>query len=225
MAWISGNRALTQAESDNNGNIVASFFLAQGWSKESVAAITGSMYAESYINPGLWEEGMPEWGRWSGYGLVQWTPASELLEVCDYAHLGDYTDGTVQLQAIMVEYATTVSSLIQWIPTYQWPISFQQWATNSVGYSVDDLTQAFIDNYLRPADPHQPRYQAAAQRWYTIITTGDYPDTPTPTPTPGPGPQPPGPQPGLPIDFTQPWSVLLLKGYNGRRQRVFYGRR
>lgn len=221
MAWVVGNRALTQAESDNNGNIVASFFLSKGWNRRSVAAICGCMYAESYINPQLWEEGMPQWGPHTGFGLVQWTPATELTEVCEKANLGSWDSGTVQLQAIMVEYATTDSDLVQWLKTSHYPISFQQWAMNTANMSVDDLTQCFMENYLRPADIHQPRYQAAAQRWYNIITNGDYSNVPVPGGDPTPLPVPDVVQ----VDFKNPLNIILLKSDRGRRQDVFKYRR
>lgn len=220
MSWIAGNRALTRSESDNNARIVTSFFRQQRWNDMSIAAIVGCMYAESYINPQLWEEGMPQWGSSTGFGLVQWTPATRLSEKAAIWGLGNYMDGTVQLRVIMGEYTTTNSDLKEWFGTNAYPISFRQWATNSVGYDIDNLVQAFIVNYLRPYNPNQPRYQQAARRWYNIMLGGD-PDVPIPGPAPGPGPTPPGPQPGQPLDAA---TVALLRGYTGLRNELFYGR-
>ena len=168
---------------------------------------------------------MPEWGDNSGYGLVQWTPATRLTEKCSIWHLGDYQDGTVQMMCLLGEYNTTDSDLAEWFPRYGWNMSFHDWAHNTQGLDANTLAYYFVNNYLRPADPANPNYGTYAVQWAQYIESGDFPDTPTPGPTPGPGPTPPGPTPGQPIDFSQPWSVILLKGYNGRRQRVFYGRR
>lgn len=225
MAWVARNSHLTTEETRNNGRIVASFFLAQGWNKTSVGALCGCMQQESQINPQLWEEGMPEWGDNSGYGLVQWTPATRLTEKCSIWHLGDYQDGTVQMMCLLGEYNTTDSDLAEWFPRYGWNMSFHDWAHNTQGLDANTLAYYFVNNYLRPADPANPNYGTYAVQWAQYIESGDFPDTPTPGPTPGPGPTPPGPTPGQPIDFSQPWSMILLKGYNGRRQRVFYGRR
>lgn len=225
MAWIARNSHLTDEETQNNGRIVASFFMAQGWNKKSVAALCGCMQQESQINPMLWQEYMPEWGPETGYGLVQWTPATRLTEKVDIWHLGNYQDGTVQCMCILGEYNTTDSDYKEWWIRSGWNLTFEQWAHNTAGLDAQTLAYYFVNNYLRPFDPTNPNYGRYAAAWEQYMESGEFPDTPTPTPTPGPGPQPPGPQPDLPIDFTQPWSVLFLKGSNGRRQRVFYGRR
>ena len=53
----------------NNAVLLWSYFKAQGWTLNAVAAMLGNMQSESTINPGIWEGLDPFVG---GYGLVQW---------------------------------------------------------------------------------------------------------------------------------------------------------
>lgn len=223
MAWIQRNTHLTQAETVNNGNIVASFFLARGWDRTSVAALCGCMQQESQINPQLWQEGMPEWGEETGYGLVQWTPASRLVTKCDVWHLGNYQDGTVQLKCLWGEYTTTDSDYQEWWIRSGWYLSFSDWAHNTPGYSAEVLAYYFVNNYLRPFDPANPNYGTYAKQWAQYMESGEFPDTPTPDPGPAPGPSP---TPGGQIDVKNPTNLVwLLKGWGGRRYELSVNRR
>ena len=78
MAWISRSGALTQAEMENNADIVISYFRSIGINDNTIAGILGNMQAESGINPERQEVG----GQ--GYGLVQWTPVTVLQNHCNY---------------------------------------------------------------------------------------------------------------------------------------------
>jgi hypothetical protein len=51
MAWISRNSALTQAEMENNANIVIAYYRSLGINDNTIAGILGNMQAESTINP------------------------------------------------------------------------------------------------------------------------------------------------------------------------------
>ena len=51
MAWISRNSALTQAEMENNANIVIAYYRGLGINDNTIAGILGNMQAESTINP------------------------------------------------------------------------------------------------------------------------------------------------------------------------------
>lgn len=51
MAWISRSGALTQAEMENNADIVIAYFRSQGINDNTIAGILGNMQAESSINP------------------------------------------------------------------------------------------------------------------------------------------------------------------------------
>lgn len=52
------------------------FLVSRGWTKQSVAGILGNIQSESGLNPDIWSGD-------GGYGLVQWTPGSKLIDWCD----------------------------------------------------------------------------------------------------------------------------------------------
>lgn len=153
--WIAKNAYLTDAEMQNNGEIIWSFFGGQeGWTREAVAALLGNMQGESTVNPGLWESLVPYGG---GYGLVQWTPYTVYSE---WAGPGWENNGTKQCECIMHEYRDGG----QWYPTAQYPMTFEEWA-HSTG-DVGELAYAFMYNYERPASLDHPERKAYAENWY-----------------------------------------------------------
>ena len=61
----------------------------------------GNMQRESTINPGLWQN-MDEGNTSLGLGLVQWTPATNLINWCNNFGL-DYLDIESQCSRIIYE--------------------------------------------------------------------------------------------------------------------------
>ena len=50
----------------------------KGFTKWAAAGVVGNMWAESQMNPGLWQGGIVnQYAPGVGYGLVQWTPWSD----------------------------------------------------------------------------------------------------------------------------------------------------
>lgn len=77
MAWIAKNSPTTLSEMKNNAREFWNFWLRQydiDVTREAVAAMLGNMQAESGINPGAWQGYTVNYNR--GFGLVQWTPAT-----------------------------------------------------------------------------------------------------------------------------------------------------
>ena len=58
-------------QSEANASYIFSFFRQQGWSDNAICGLLGNTTWESYNNPGFWER-----GGYGGFGIVQWTPAS-----------------------------------------------------------------------------------------------------------------------------------------------------
>lgn len=100
MAWIGGNRYLSTSESINNAKMVVDYLTGLGWSSEAILGTIVNMDAESGINPQIWEGLTVDTS--GGYGLVQWTPATKLIDWCNSSGL-DYTDGNAQLERINYE--------------------------------------------------------------------------------------------------------------------------
>lgn len=200
MAWVSENRALTQAEMENNADIIVAYYRSLNYADLTIAAILGNMQAESSLSPIRQEVG----GQ--GYGLTQWTPKSKLENHCRTLGLSPYTSGDVQLQVLDKELGT--SSVNSWYTTRAFitpyyssgatndmvNITPAQFKSNSMNFTLDKLTILFMVGYERPSyDPdvnHIDRRKNYASNWYQYIT-GQPPTPPTPTPTPVPLPDKP----------------------------------
>lgn len=151
MAWIGKNAYLSSSERDNNAKIIYNELTTLGWSLNAICAVLGNMYKESTINPNIWENLTVNTER--GYGLVQWTPATKLIEWCDSVGK-DYTSGDAQIERIEWE----KNNGAQWgknnyASDYGYstspPITFAQFSTSNL--SVDELTNYFVLYYERPA--------------------------------------------------------------------------
>ena len=75
MAWTIGNFVLSQSQMDANAVEVYKYFSAKGWTLNAIAGICGNMQSESWLNPGVWQS-LKEGNYSGGFGLVQWTPAT-----------------------------------------------------------------------------------------------------------------------------------------------------
>ena len=170
MAWISGNRYLTTIEQQNNADIMHAYFRAQGWTDNAIAAVFGNMQTESTLNPGIWEN-LDAVAK-GGYGLVQWTPYTKYA---DWAGSGWENNGQKQMERIIYE----LENHLQWIPTTEFQMSFEDFATSDLTPAY--LAQAWLYNYERPKVKPQPVRSRQANTWYEYIT-GETPPTP---PIPG----------------------------------------
>ena len=104
MALISSNQYLTRSQMRDNAAYVHSFFTKLGWTSNAICGMLGNMERESTINPGLWES--LDYENYSvGFGLVQWTPATNLT---DWASKKGLARGSIETQCkkIQDEYET-----------------------------------------------------------------------------------------------------------------------
>ena len=174
MSVTSANRYLTQTEMEGNAEVIASVFLANGWSINAIAAMLGNMQSESGINPGIYEN-LDSTSTTNGFGLVQWTPNTKYKTWADANGYGsDYGDIFGQIVRIRYE----VENGLQWISTTAYPLSFKAFTTSAE--SPEYLAQAFLYNYERPASLDQPARSTQAREWYNFILSV-YPDTPIPS--------------------------------------------
>ena len=60
-----------------------------------------------------------------------------------------------------------VENNIQWIPTSNYALSFQEFKTSTE--NPDYLALCFIANYERPAEPNQPIRGIQANYWYEYL--------------------------------------------------------
>lgn len=147
--WINDYQVwLSEEQSLQNAQLVVNHFVGSDWTRESLSAMLGNMRHESSINPNMYEYGY-EWSEDRGFGLVQWTPRSKYW---DWALANGYSeselrDGNAQLSRIDYE----VDNNIQWIPKDSFDnLTFAEFRTNSRGWTIEQLTEAFTWGYERP---------------------------------------------------------------------------
>lgn len=162
---INSNEYLSLSEMYNNAHYIASFFLRNGWTYEAIAAILGNMQTESNMNPGIWEN-LDSGNTSGGYGLVQWTPATKLIDWASENGL-DYTDIDTQLQRILWE----MENGVQYYPTDSYPETFAEFSVSEK--SPEYLAGAFLYNYERPKSPNAEKRGEQARYWYNILSEID----------------------------------------------------
>lgn len=183
MPWIDDDRYLNQEEKENNASIVIQTYHNLGLNDFTIASLLANMDAESTLSPCLTERGSAN----PGYGLVQWTPKSDLINACSTLGLSPYTSGDVQLQVIIKEILGQPSSINQWdsrqvqIERYvnsgatqdMVGLTPQQFLYNPMNWSAQKLAIAFMVCYLRPSyDPSVNHWDYRMQRasfWYNFI--------------------------------------------------------
>ena len=173
---VTGNKYLTLAQMTINAQYILNYLVARGWTKEAVCGMLGNMQTESTINPTIWQS-LNEGNTSGGYGLVQWTPATKLIEWADSEGL-IYSDIDTQLQRILYE----VDEGIQFYKTDDYPITFKEFIVSTS--SPEYLAKAFIYNYERPASYSTADTRSEQARyWFDNLTVGsnvgEGEDTPT----------------------------------------------
>ncbi|PZL74106.1 hypothetical protein CI088_07885 [Enterococcus plantarum] len=149
-------------EQEKNAWAIWSYFKTRGWTEQSIAGMLGNMQSESGIVADI-----DELGGGGGYGLVQWTPKSKLVDWCNARGL-NYRTIDAQCQRIQWE----MENEQQWIATNSYPYSFKAFTNKK---NISECAYAFITNYERPLNPNQPIRATQAQYWYDKLRglTGD----------------------------------------------------
>lgn len=192
--WIYHDQYNSQAEMENNASCAINFFRSQGIADKTIAAILGNMQAESTIQPILNER-----GGGGGFGLVQWTPKSVLINHASSLGISDYNNGNNQCQVVIQEIIGS-SSIREWYTTSAFiskyynsgassdmiGITGQEFLSNSMGWTSDKLAIMFMAGYERPSyDPSVNHYQSRmsyALAWEQYMQGVIPPPTPTPAP-------------------------------------------
>lgn len=150
-----------------NAKYIYNFFRARGWTAQAICGMLGNMQGESGIIADI-----DEISGGGGYGLVQWTPKSKLV---NWANARGLNYRTVETQCQRIQWELENGE--QFYRTSAYPLTFRQYiaSTSSASY----LAQVFINNYERPANPNQPKRWQWATDWYNKLS-GDTPTPPTP---------------------------------------------
>lgn len=156
MSWIADDRKLTLAERENNADIIIAYYRSINYDDRTIASIVGNMDLESDLSPVRNEM------KGSGYGLVQWSPKSKLINHCRILGLSPYTSGDVQLKVVdkelgspnVNEWYTTSTFINNYISSGATSsmigVTASEFKLNSKNFSLDDLTVLFMAGYLRP---------------------------------------------------------------------------
>lgn len=154
----SSNSYLNKEQMTVNATYIMSVMTSQGWSKNAVAGMLGNMETESTINPGLWQS-LNEGNMAGGYGLVQWTPASNYI---NWANSNGYDIGDINGQIARINFE--LENGLQYISTSEYPLSFQQFKTSNE--SPEYLASAFLKNYERAGVEKEQERRSQARYWF-----------------------------------------------------------
>lgn len=125
VAKPSGSYNLTSAESINNMYATYDYLSQFGYTKECVTGMLGNIYAESGMNPWLWQNNVVDLtDPYTGYGLFQYTPAYGYINNCsslpNYApnlSVGTQTPGASPEDALCQLYVFVYDYLGKWNST------------------------------------------------------------------------------------------------------------
>jgi len=143
----------------HNAELISDILFSYGWSSKAIAAVLGNMIAESVMNPAQGEIGKKYLTR-AGYGLCQWTPAT------DYVNWAKAFDHDVYLGVWQVDYLVETGE-DRWIinPDYPYNLSWDDFIHyDSEEHSAEWLAMAFFRNYERGS--YLPTYRQDCAYWY-----------------------------------------------------------
>lgn len=178
MAWIvkvGVSAYLTQSEMENNATEFYGYFNSKGFTVESVAGMLGNLQQESNINPGMKQTASAS----SGWGLIQWTPSSNLTNYAT-AHGSDWTTGEIQTQLMWDEIINGYGG--QWIPKPSLGYGYTG-AEFSQLTDVAEACRAYLYERERAGVEALDKRLTYAGNWYEYLT-GVTPPTPPTPPTP-----------------------------------------
>ena len=175
-----GNAYLSLEQMQVNATYIYNYYLKKGWTAFAICGMLGNMQRESTINPGIWENLDQYQNSKNGYGLVQWTPASNYLDWCFENSLN-----SKYMSSNLARIDYELANGLQWIKTDKYDESFQEFTTSTQSPSI--LAEMFLLNYERAGVSALEERQSNANYWYKYLTGNtptnpdepDNPDTPS----------------------------------------------
>lgn len=174
MAWIAiegTKKYLTRAQMENNALEFNAYFAGR-YTLESICGMLGNVQRESTLNPALKETASAS----SGWGLIQWTPSSNLT---DYAsNQGrDWKDGNIQCQLINAEVLEGYGT--QWLPTTRYPYTGLEFSQLT---DVEEAVKAYCFERERASVVKLDERIQNGKNWFEYLSGSPAPPTP-PTPS------------------------------------------
>lgn len=165
MALTISNAYLDTGQMAGNGQYIADYLTGRGWTQNAIAAMLGNMQQESNINPGVWQD--LNYGNMDGgYGLVQWTPATNYTSWADsrgYPWGGNYTNKEGYINGQLERILWEVTNGTQWIPTAAFDFSFAAFTKST--QTPEYLAEAFLKNYERAGTEALSERKQYARYW------------------------------------------------------------
>ena len=164
-----------------NATNVKNYLSSKGFTEAAIIGIIANMEHESYLNPAQQEHGKggsPQYG----YGLVQWTPASSKIIAYANSVSGNWYDGDIQMDYLMINGPAT------WIKSQNYPYTWNEYKQLT---DIYEATRTFFWNFERGTwDSAMDDY---AYHWDEVLYQGATPPIP-PDPNPPTPPSPPYPE-------------------------------
>lgn len=179
MSWIyhiGVQYNLTQAERENNAIEFYNYFIDYGCTLESICGMLGNIQAESDINPAN-KQGISDQ---KGWGLIQWTPATILVNWCRSRNFLWY-DGAIQCYVIECEGEEKEDCGGRFFANGGYNYS---WAEFTQLTDVAEATRAYLYERERPEEYNPEPRIAYANEWYRFFTGSPPPPTPPTPPIP-----------------------------------------
>ena len=165
---IYDNRALKLEEMQINATYIYNYLIENGWTKNAICGMFGNMQVESQFSPGRWED-TPGDRMEHGFGLVQWTPATKLINWAKEKDLDPY-DIDTQLYRIVQEAIDDSPELYQWNShLHDSEMTFREFTQSTE--SPEELTEVFMLCYEKPnlEFSHLERRREYAAYWYSYF--------------------------------------------------------
>lgn len=166
-----------------NARYIYNYWSEMGITTNAICGMLGNFHVESGLNPGRWEnDNVNDMDH--GYGLVQFTPASEYINLVRRYDSNEDPSTMDNNLYYIIEYES--QHTFKYYPTDEYPESLTEFvlSTKTPGY----LAKAFLWNYERPKVYNYEERVKWANYWYEFLTGSAPPidpdDPPTPTPTP-----------------------------------------
>lgn len=140
---------------------VYKYFKKKGWSDNAIFGMLGNMQAESLLKADI-----DEISGGGGYGLVQWTPKSVLV---NWAKSKGYNHREIWTQCERIQFE--LENGLQFYATGTYPMNFKEFSKSTK--SPTYLAMAFCYNYERPYNKNQPIRSTYAESWKKTLVGGN----------------------------------------------------
>lgn len=179
-----GGYATSDSEAQDNAIMAYSVLSQQGWTLNAIAGLLGNIQYESGFNPWRWEGDViqSQYGT-SGYGLVQFTPATKYIGDSRAVVLNGYAPNTTDLTGNPNDGTAQllfVDAYADYYATTAYNISYADFKIST--QTPEWLASAWLYNYERPANPtgSEATRRSYARYWFDYLSNV----SPVPVPTP-----------------------------------------